>query len=115
MFMKGKSQISVRFVVQPSHLRPHLEFILTEFMKGRSLFSAQYVDKVPKPILRCHFKKENTKKIKNLKLQLPHISIIEKYQNLNIADPNLWENRTKPQDIFPSTLILGPPGSPDGP
>ena len=66
-------------------------------------------------ILHCRFSEENTKKIKNLKLQLPHISINEVYQKLNIADPNLWENRTKPQDIFPSTLILGPPGSPDGP
>ena len=66
-------------------------------------------------ILHCHFIEENTKKIKNLKLQLPHISIIEKYQTLNIADPNLWENRTKQPDLFPSTLILGPPDSPDGP
>ena len=63
-----------------------------------------------------HFKEENTKKIKNLKRQLPHISINE--ESFYIADPNLWEIRAKQQDIFPSSLkyqILGPPGSSDGP
>ena len=35
--------------------------------------------------LRCQFYEENTEKIKNLKIQLPHISIDEEY--LNIAHP----------------------------
>ena len=58
-------------------------------------------------MLRCHFNedsKENTEKIKNLKLQLPQISINEEY--LNIAHPKkdrfvncqLWEITTKPFD-----------------
>ena len=58
-------------------------------------------------MLRCHFNEdseENTEKIKNLKLQLPQISINEEY--LNIAQPKkdrfvdcqLWEITTKPFD-----------------
>jgi len=51
--------------------------------------------------LRCQFYEENNEKIKNLKLQLPHISINEEY--LNIAHPKkdrfvecqLWEITTK--------------------
>jgi hypothetical protein len=54
--------------------------------------------------LRCHFYEENNEKIKNLKIQLPHISINEEY--LNIAHPKkdrfvdcqLWEISTKPFD-----------------
>jgi len=54
--------------------------------------------------LRCQFYDENDEKIKNLKLQLPHISIDEEY--LNIAHPKkdifddcqLWEITTKPFD-----------------
>ena len=71
-------------------------------------------------ILRCFFghiyhygqEKENTEKINNLKLQLPHISINE--ENLHIAcstkevngsiDPDwFWEIRAKEQDLFPKT------------
>ena len=60
--------------------------------------------------------KQNTEKIKYLRLQLPHISINE--GQLYIAGPNLWETeiRAKQQNLFfQSTLVLGPPGSPDGP
>jgi hypothetical protein len=69
-------------------------------------------------ILRCLFEnqEEDIEKIKNLRLQLPDISINEGH--LYIAGPNLWETeiRAKRQNLFfQSTLVLGPPGSPDGP
>ena len=66
-------------------------------------------------MLRCYDRqkteKENTEKIKNLKLQLPHISINEE-EYLHIAGPSkevngfidqdvLWEIRAKHQDLFP--------------
>ena len=71
-------------------------------------------------ILRCLGQKteDDTWKIRNLKLRLPHISINgpinEEY--LNIARPKkclknsidrdwLWEIKTKKQDLFPSKLI----------
>ena len=56
--------------------------------------------------------KENTEKINNLKLQLPHISINQEYlriacssKELNgFVDPDwLWEIRAKKQDLFPKT------------
>ena len=63
-------------------------------------------------VLRCfgRRKKKDAEKFKNLKLQLPHISINEEY--LHIAKPSkevygevdldwLWEIRSKPQDLFP--------------
>ena len=62
-------------------------------------------------ILRClSWKKDDTEKIKNLKLQLPHVSINEEY--LHIASPycsdckvpnwqdRLWEISLKQQDLF---------------
>ena len=59
--------------------------------------------------------KENTEKINNLKLQLPHISINE-VEHLHIAcskevngsiDPDwFWEIRAKEQDLFPKTHQL---------
>ena len=67
-------------------------------------------------ILKCHFNDKNTEKIKSLRLQLPHISINEGH--LNIAGPKLWETEisAKQQNIFfQSTVIMGPPASPDGP
>ena len=66
-------------------------------------------------MLRCFdsrkTEKENNEMIKNLKLQLPHISINEE-EDLNIACPRkevngfidrdwFWEIRAKPQDLFP--------------
>ena len=62
-------------------------------------------------VLRCFGsysrKKNYAEKIKNLKLQLPHISINEEY--LHIAKPSkevygedwIWEIRSKRQDLFP--------------
>ena len=67
--------------------------------------------------LRCYGQKKiwklwkkDVEKIKNLKLQLPHISINKEY--LNIANPSkvvygevfldwFWEIRSKQQDLFP--------------
>ena len=62
-------------------------------------------------VLRCFtLKKDDTEKIKNLKLQLPHVSINEEY--LHIARPycrdckvpdwrdRLWEISLKQQDLF---------------
>jgi Leucine-rich repeat (LRR) protein len=66
-------------------------------------------------VLRCFGcrKKRNAEKIKNLKLQLPHISINEEY--LHIATPSkevddeidldwFWEIRSKTQDLFPDLV-----------
>ena len=56
-------------------------------------------------ILRCFGQDEDSEDFKNLKLQLPHISINEEY--LHIASPNdgdlewIWEIRAKQQDLFP--------------
>ena len=52
------------------------------------------------------WKEEDAENIKNLKLQLPHISINEEY--LNIACPTkfghwIWEIRSEQQDLFPET------------
>ena len=69
-------------------------------------------------ILRCLYEnqEEDEEKIKNLKLELPHISINE--EHLRIASSKkfwsknqsydrdwFWEIRAKQQDLFPSKLI----------
>ena len=61
-------------------------------------------------VLRClELGRKDAEKIKNLKLQLPHISINEEY--LHIAKPSkvyvkdwFWEIRSKRQDLFPGAL-----------
>ena len=61
-------------------------------------------------ILRCFYGNENTEKIKNLKLQLPHININEehlyiasstKVVNRSIDPDWFWEIRAKQQNLFP--------------
>ena len=60
------------------------------------------------------YKEENTEKIKNLKLQLPHVNINEEY--LDIACPKksvngsidldwFWEIRSKQQDLFTRVVL----------
>ena len=60
--------------------------------------------------LRCFYGSENTEKIKNLKLQLPHISINEEHLHIACStkevngsiDPDwIWEIRAKQQNLFP--------------
>ena len=63
-------------------------------------------------VLNCfgRQKKKDAEKIKNLKLQLPHISINEEYLNIASSSKEVngevdqdwfWEVRSKLQDLFP--------------
>ena len=61
-------------------------------------------------ILRCFYGSENTEKIKNLKLQLPHISINEEHLHIACSTKEVngsmvpcwfWEIRAEEQDLFP--------------
>jgi len=65
--------------------------------------------------LRCFGKEEDAEKIKNLKLQLPHVHINEDYPviahskktvNRSIDRNWFWEIRAKQQDIFPRAYFV---------
>ena len=63
-------------------------------------------------ILRCFYGNKNTEKIKNLKLQLPHIRINEEHLHIACSTKEVngsidpvpcwfWEIRAEEQDLFP--------------